>query len=251
MHYRAARNKKGGRKENVHDLIPETNSRNLTRKGVLIRLVRVSRMWTFSCWCSRMKRRKISSSAGSEMLRRKRSKYAVVVMTSSTVTCGQRQSEHRWASSWRCDRCLPGSPPPRHSDPIRARTPPPWEHTAELRLKPVASSQARHPMLLPPLHSGRGKQRHKDAVQVFRQLPSSNAVHTPWRFQCVIKGGGVEGNAVLESIYRVCRGNLIRQLSIACFIISHSMDIYWDLLCTYKKPETLRDYIYNLANKII
>lgn len=64
----------------------------LTRKGVLIRLVRVSRMWTFSCWCSRMKRRKISRSAGSEMLRRKRSRYAVVVMTSSTVTWSQWES---------------------------------------------------------------------------------------------------------------------------------------------------------------
>lgn len=67
----------------------------LTRNGVLIRLVRVSKMWTFSCWCNRIKRRKISSNAGSEMLRRKRSRYAVVVMTSSTVTWDQRQREHR------------------------------------------------------------------------------------------------------------------------------------------------------------
>ena len=46
----------------------------LTRNGVLIRLVSVSKMWTFSCRCNRIKRRKISSSAGSEMLRRKRSR---------------------------------------------------------------------------------------------------------------------------------------------------------------------------------
>lgn len=72
------------------------NPTPLTRKGVLILLVSVSRMWTFSCWCSRMKRRKICRRAGSEMLRRKRSRYAVVVMTSSTVTCGQttEQREH-------------------------------------------------------------------------------------------------------------------------------------------------------------
>lgn len=45
-----------------------------------------------------MKRRKISRSAGSEMLRRKRSRYAVVVMTSSTVTWANGRGstgEHR------------------------------------------------------------------------------------------------------------------------------------------------------------
>lgn len=45
-----------------------------------------------------MKRRKISRSAGSEILRRKRSRYAVVVMTSSTVTWANGRGstgEHR------------------------------------------------------------------------------------------------------------------------------------------------------------
>ena len=117
----------------------------LTRNGVLIRLVRVSRMWTFSCWCKRIKRRKISSSAGSEILRRKRSRYAVVVITSSTVTWDQRQSENRWASFRCCDTCFPKGPWPHHSDPIKARTCQPQEHASELHLKPITYSHSTIP----------------------------------------------------------------------------------------------------------
>lgn len=57
-----------------------------TWKGVLIRLTSVSKIWTLSCWCRRMKERKVCSSAGSVTLLRKRSRYAVVVITSSRVS---------------------------------------------------------------------------------------------------------------------------------------------------------------------
>lgn len=57
-----------------------------TWKGVLIRLTSVSKMWTLSCWWRRMKERKVCSSAGSVTLLRKRSRYAVVVITSSRVS---------------------------------------------------------------------------------------------------------------------------------------------------------------------
>lgn len=137
--------KKGGnRKKNILPLLPKQtllkfvlsykvpfSGALLTRNGVLIRLVRVSRMWTFSCWCKRIKRRKISRRAGSEILRRKRSRYAVVVMTSSTVTCDQRQSEHRWASPRCGDTCFPKGPWPHRSDPIKARTRQPREPASE------------------------------------------------------------------------------------------------------------------------
>lgn len=66
----------------------------LTRNGVLILLVSVSRIWTFSCRCSKIKRRKILRRAGSETLRKKRSRYAVVVITSSTVTCKQKECKY-------------------------------------------------------------------------------------------------------------------------------------------------------------
>lgn len=57
-----------------------------TWKGVLIRLTSVSKMWTLSCWWRRMKERNVWSRAGSVMLFRKRSRYAVVVITSSRVS---------------------------------------------------------------------------------------------------------------------------------------------------------------------
>lgn len=60
-----------------------------TWKGVLIRLTSVSKMWTPSCWWSRMKERRVCSSAGSVTLLRNRSRYAVVVITSSRVSCTQ------------------------------------------------------------------------------------------------------------------------------------------------------------------
>lgn len=57
-----------------------------TWKGVLIRLTSVSKMCTLSCWWRRMKERKVCSKAGSVTLLRKRSRYAVVVITSSSVS---------------------------------------------------------------------------------------------------------------------------------------------------------------------
>lgn len=57
-----------------------------TWKGVLIRLTSVSKMWTPSCWWRRMKERRVCSRAGSVTLLRKRSRYAVVVSTSSSVS---------------------------------------------------------------------------------------------------------------------------------------------------------------------
>lgn len=61
----------------------------VTWKGVLTLLTSVSRMCTLSCVCSRMKDRKGCRRAGSGMERRKRSRYAVVVITSSTVNYTQ------------------------------------------------------------------------------------------------------------------------------------------------------------------
>lgn len=58
----------------------------VTWKGVLILLTSVSSTCTLSCVCSRMKDRKVCRRAGSETDRRKRSRYAVVVITSSTVS---------------------------------------------------------------------------------------------------------------------------------------------------------------------
>lgn len=82
-----------------------------TWKGVLMRLTRVSRMWTPSCWWRRMKERRVCSRAGSETLLRKRSRYAVVAITSSSVSCrvtemrSQKIQMHlnmcKWESSYR------------------------------------------------------------------------------------------------------------------------------------------------------
>lgn len=62
-----------------------------TWNGVLMRLTRVSKMWTLSCRCSRIKERKVCSSAGSDTVLRKRSRYAVVVITSSRVNFTEEQ----------------------------------------------------------------------------------------------------------------------------------------------------------------
>lgn len=127
---------------NSESLVPSSGAL-LTRNGVLIRLVRVSRICTFSCWCNRIKRRKISSSAGSEMLRRKRSRYAVVVMTSSTVTWDERQSEHRGRSPsvlWDTRRSGPWPPSrQRHACPLQGCTwsPRPYPHSTVPQAAPA------------------------------------------------------------------------------------------------------------------
>lgn len=64
-----------------------------TWKGVLIRLTSVSKMCTLSCWWRRMKERKVWSRAGSVTLLRKRSRYAVVVITSSRVSFTERRED--------------------------------------------------------------------------------------------------------------------------------------------------------------
>ena len=64
----------------------------VTWKGVLTLDTSVSRSWTLSCVCSSMKERKVWRRAGSDTERRKRSRYAVVVITSSSVHYSQSEN---------------------------------------------------------------------------------------------------------------------------------------------------------------
>ncbi|KAF3852481.1 hypothetical protein F7725_005836 [Dissostichus mawsoni] len=79
--------------------------------GVLMRLTRVSRMWTLSCRWRRMKERKVCSRAGSDTALRKRSRYAVVVITSSRVSFTEggslRHDEQQSVSGLLAHRALP------------------------------------------------------------------------------------------------------------------------------------------------
>ena len=83
----------------------------VTWKGVLTLLTSVSRMCTLSCVCSRMKDRKVWRRAGSGMERRKRSRYAVVVITSSRVSCteggGRGELLEQTKTSWQRRICWP------------------------------------------------------------------------------------------------------------------------------------------------
>lgn len=64
--------------------VSQDRGRGHTRELLPIRATRVSRMVWVSCRCNSRNRRKVRSKAGSEILRRKSSRYAVLAIISST-----------------------------------------------------------------------------------------------------------------------------------------------------------------------